>query len=168
MQRTDIVGLTLAELALVLLFCMVTVVKPVHSTRNQDAVASARKDLAEQKSLVLALTKENDALRARFSAERPNLRSKQIPSCREKGIVTDWLFVTTIRERNLYDIQGGVTVTLEKLLGLYSPRLTKAAQQGCVESIEVYLGKDVSAVDYDYALRRLEEHFYTAQMGTEH
>jgi hypothetical protein len=166
--RVDIVGLTLAEIALALLFCFVAVFAPSYARATQTIKEmKARPDAVALQKRVDELQLENDKLKAALEGFIRNARSKQTPSCIELGKASGPLFTVTIRGANQYEVDG-TSLTLETLRGRFSGELSDATRSKCVHSIRVNFGTDVSAPDYDLALRRIEQSFYTTKLGQRH
>jgi hypothetical protein len=167
MNRFDIVGLTLAEISLVLLFSFVAIFVPSYARARKELDAQANKatnsDIEKQ---LIAVNAENARLQQELQNSRKNLRSVVTPSCVEIGKATDWLFTAIIRGSDAYEVQGE-QYTLDALLAKYSPALIQAKQNGCVHRVRIYYGQGLSGLDYDYSLRQIEEHFYTQKLGPE-
>ena len=167
-ERTDIVGLTLAELALALLFCLLATLAPSFVKAQKAALAQGEqakeKEVLEKR--VGDLERENAVQRSRLQIASRQLRSVAAPSCFELGKANDWLFDTTVRGRDAYQVNQQ-TLTLDAVLNAYSSDLGFATENGCKQRIRTYYGIGVPGIDYDYALRRIEEHFYTKKMGPE-
>ena len=168
MNRFDIVGLTLAEISLVLLFSFIAVFLPAygHVRKELDSIKAAtmltgdiQKQLADAKS-------ENVRLQQEIENSRRNLRSVATPSCFEINKTTGWLFTAIIRGADRYEVLGQ-EFTFASLLAKYSSNLTQGKQDGCRQRVRIYFGNGVSVADYDYALRRLEEYFYDSKLGLE-
>jgi hypothetical protein len=169
MGRIDIVGLTLAEIALVLLFCLATLIPGIRKTESGlidlgKQVQNLKKKAAQDAQTIAHLRDENRELEGKFGASRPGLRSRATPSCSELGKAAGWLFAAVIRGRDSYEVNGD-TMSLRDLLFANSEALKSAREGGCHHSIQLYYGAGVSGIDYDYALRRIEEYFYTKKMG---
>jgi hypothetical protein len=168
MNRFDIVGLTLAEISLVLLFSFIAIFVPSYARTRQE-LASVKTNKATANAVekqLLAANKENVRLQQELENSRRNLRSVVMPSCVEISKATDWLFAATIRGSDDYEVLGQ-RYTFDGLMTKYSPALAQAKQDGCVHRIIIYYGQGVSGFDYDYALRRIEQPFYTKKLGPE-
>jgi hypothetical protein len=168
MTRIDIVGLSLAEIALVLLFCFVAVFAPAYARLDRKLqVASAQpNEAAELKKKLAATEAENHALKHELEGYRRNLRSKATPSCTEISKASGPLFTAIIQGEDRYEVNGE-SFSLASLTQHYSDALADAKKNGCVHSIRVYYGNGVSVSDYDYALRRIEQVFYDTKLGSE-
>lgn len=168
MNRSDIVGLTLAEISLALLFSFILIFAPAYSRAQRELDSSrANKATAEdlQKKLAAA-DAENARLHEELENSRHNLRSVVTPSCVEINKATDWLFAATIRGADSYYVSGQ-QYSLNDLLTKYASALTQAKRDACIQRIRIHYGVGVPLPDYDYALRRIEEHFYTLKLGPE-
>lgn len=168
MNRFDIVGLTLAEISLVLLFSFVAIFVPSYARARKelDSVRADKATTSDVKKQLLAANAENAQLQQELQNSRRNLRSVVTPSCVEISKATDWLFAAIVRGSDDYEVLGQ-QYTLNALLAKYSPALIEAKQDGCVHRIRIYYGQGVSGYDYDYSLRQIEEHFYTQKLGPE-
>lgn len=160
MNRFDLVGLTLAEVALVLLFFVIVVFVPRTQSNTQPGVS---------KEAFEALERENDELRAdaaklreELLKYRPNLKSQVTPSCVEVKKATGWLFNVTILGPDRYEVEGQ-SLTLGALMQKYGSAISQGKQDQCVHRIRVYAG-NVSLPAYDEALRKLEDVFYTLRV----
>ena len=164
MNRFDIVGLTLAEVSLVLLFSFVAVFLPAYGhLRKELSAKTTAEDVQKQ---LLAANHKIAQLQQEVDNSRPNLRSVATPTCVEVNKATGWLFGAVIRGADSYEVLGE-QFTLDTLLAKYAPALAQAKQDGCRHRIRIYFGQGVSVVDYDFALRRLEEYFYDTKLGLE-
>ena len=165
MRREDIVGLTLAEIALTLLFFFLAVFAPTYARLNRKLKAINLIDVARLQTELKAAEAENETLKAELEKYRPNLRSAAVPSCAEIN-KADWLFTTIIRGSDTYDIDG-VSYSIGNILATYSKELSDARQNGCRHRIKVYYGAGVSLDEYDSALRKIEVYFYDLKLGPE-
>jgi competence protein ComGC len=167
MNRFDIVGLTLAEISLVLLFSFIAIFVPSYARARKELDAKTNKATnSDVEKQLIAAKAENTQLQQELQNSRRNLRSVVTPSCVEISKATDWLFTAVIRGSDDYEVQGQ-QYTLDALLAKYSPELVQAKQNSCVHRIRIYYGQDLSGLDYDYSLRRIEKHFYTQKLGPE-
>lgn len=161
MNRFDIVGLTLAEVSLVLLFSFIAIFIPAYSRARKEA---AKADAGDVQKQLDAAKLDNARLQKELENSRRNLRSVVTPSCVEISKATDWLFAATVRGADNYEVLDQ-QYTLDGLLAKYAAALAQAKQDDCVHRIRIYYGAGVSGLDYDLAIRRLEEHFYTQKLG---
>jgi hypothetical protein len=165
MSRIDIVGFTLAEIALVILFALLVIFLPQREREANEAKAlQARiKNLEESESALKRQVASLEAERQRFQSSRPDLKSKAIPTCFEID-KTEWLFSVTIRGNDEFEITGK-EMTLNDILKNYETQMKSAKAKGCIHRVQVFYGPKVSTPDYDSGLRRLEAWFSTAKRG---
>jgi hypothetical protein len=166
-MRIDVFGLTFAETALVLLFGVFAAMLAGKTEENR-----ALKEISGQREQIATLQRDlkterqNNTILTRNMAELlPKLRSSAFPSCAEKGISEGWLFTATVKGMDAFEIDG-ISLTLADLLENYSTQLRKATASECRERIRLYVSKDISGADYEYALRRISQSFYVGYMGS--
>jgi hypothetical protein len=162
-SRSDIVGWTLAEISLALLFAFLVLLIPAYARLNRKLNDSSKPDVAAELKNVVA---ENKVLKAEIEKSRRNLRSVATPSCAELGKASDWLFTATIRGSDSYDV-GANRYTLAGLAQAYSHDIAEATRNGCRLRVKLYYGAEVSAAEYDAALRKIEQRFYDLKLGSE-
>jgi hypothetical protein len=158
--RLDVFGLTLAELALVVLFAFL-----VAAQRNDPAEAKKGGRVQALEAQVASLRTENDELKrklAQFSTPRPGLRSRQTPSCYETGYNTSWLFTALILRPNTYSVNN-VEMDHSKLMMRFRGAVEAARIAGCVHRVQVVAARDLNITDYEAALRQLEQDFYVSR-----
>lgn len=165
---SDIIGYTLAEIALVLLFAIVAVFLPPYSKASQQLkeVDKANREVAKQREEVRLLKNQLAELQTR-SANEPraaDLKSKQTPSCKELGIESGFLFTTTITSADTYVVNGEY-VNSDQLRNMFREALNVAASKQCKESVRVLYSARVSTAEYDEALRKIEQLFYVSRGG---
>ena len=165
MARIDIVGLTLAEITLGLLFSFLALFAPAYASLYHRVQAANPTELERLKTENAQLTERNSRLQDQV-ASLISMRSKALPSCIEASKADGYVATLTIRGRDAYDAGDGV-YTLELLTQKYSLEIANAKQAGCVQAVLVYYGSGVSVDDYDLALRRIEQVFYDAKRGVE-
>ncbi len=165
MNRTDIVGLTLAEIALVLLFSFLALFVPAYARLNHKLKRSGATDVVRLQADLKNATAANAILKAEIEKSHRNLRSAAMPTCAELD-KADWLFTVVIRGSDVYEVNGN-KYSISMLLQTYTRELSEANKDGCRHRVKVYYGKDVSLPEYDYALRRIEQYFYDLKLGSE-
>jgi hypothetical protein len=165
MSRTDIVGLTLAEIAFVLLFSFLALFIPAYARLNHKLKAYGAVDVAKLQTELRNATTENGNLKAEIDKSRRNLRSAAVPTCAELN-KADWLFTAVVRGSDTYEVNGK-KYSLNTLLQTYSEQMSEANKNGCKHRVKLYYGKEVSLAEYDYALRRIEQSFYDLKLGVE-
>ena len=167
MNRTDIVGLVLAEIALVLLFSFLAVMVPAYASLKRTSAANPHPtiDTRALEAQLDKLLKENALLKSEIRADRPNLRSSALPSCAElHNNQSDWLFTAIIDGTDEFQI-GAKEYSLNELLEAYANPLAQANKEGCIQRIKIFYRSGMSVSEYDAALRRIEEHFYALKLG---
>jgi cell division septum initiation protein DivIVA len=165
MSKIDIVGFTLAEIALVILFAVLVLFLP-QKERQENEVQTLRqkiKRLEESESTLKQRIASLEKERQQFQSPRPDLRSKAIPTCFEID-KTDWLFSVTIRGKDVFEI-AGKDMSLTDLLKSYDAQMKSAKAKGCIHRVEVFYDPEISIAEYDTGLRRLEAWFSTAKRG---
>ena len=160
-RRDDVLGLTLAEVGLFVVFILLL-------------VGLTKPDLAEKlrgaEEMIRTLDMRLNHARANWAAARERIRflqgqlqelqSPQRPSCREAGVADGFLFSLTIEGRQRLRLAGGQLFTFPELLEFFRSDLEDANRGRCVHAISVSYIPDVSIDAYDAALRELEQHFY--------
>lgn len=173
MNKSDLLGWTLAELSLALLFAFLATLSPSfrhNMAQNKQQVDAANKitTLITQnvhlESENTALRSENSDLHSMFTASRIGLKSKQLPSCAELNNNSEWLFNTTIISEDSFEIAGKM-FTLNDIRQKYANDIADAKKQGCVQRIQVSFDGEMSARVYDSAIKRLKQLFYPTSLG---
>ena len=176
-DRFSIIGFTEAELgfiAAVLLFAaFISKVRPASHTIPADQWKSIERQLADDaamKSRIAELrrinaeqARQNLLLQAELNRER-TLRSRQKPSCIERGVARGFVADVQIAGVNRFAI-GGESCDLTGLLRRLSPQIEQAKAAGCVQSIRVGYGDGVSLADYLAGRSELARDFYVYDTG---
>jgi hypothetical protein len=166
MNRSDIVGYTLAEIALALLFCIIAVFGPAYARLSKQPNSVPPKEkVAEIEQRLARAAAENAQLRKEIDDSRRNLRSVAMPSCAELNKSPDWLFTAIIRGPDTYEILGR-PYTRADVLKNYSAQLDQAKRDGCRLRIRISYQPGLDTSDYVQGLRRIEENFYTLKLGS--
>ena len=156
---SDIVGYTLAEIALVLVFCVIAM--------DTHAVTGLKKQLRTAQDNLFAAQRQLSA-QAKLVSKRidqpTKLRSSAPPSCFETGFDRNWLFTTTITGRDSFEI-GSNVLTFDQLMARYANQIAASKANGCVPRIQVAFSPGIQVIDYDQALKRLEGQFYPRRLG---
>jgi hypothetical protein len=170
-DRFSIIGFTEAELGFIvaiLLFAAMSahrtaVAKPVPKLTP----AVSRKDFENLKQQFSQLARSNaQEIQKNLELQREldrqsNLRSRQKPSCTERHIAQG--FVAEIQVTGIDQFQlEGKTFDMSDLLQRFSPELKQAQNAGCIQSIRVIPGANISTRDYVQARNALGQHFYPA------
>ena len=154
-MRSDIVGYTLAETALALLFTVFA---------GMLAQRTATVDVERSPQPPTSTVKTPPPSSAGANSKSPRLLSPNLPSCAQQGSSNDWLFSVVVHGKDAYEHLSRI-LTLDQLLKQYSAQLRDANLRGCRHTIKVFVGEDVSGLDYDYAIRHLSVWFYPKYMG---
>lgn len=167
MRSSDgIVGLTLTELAFLIVLCVIVFLLVGAGQRSrlreqleelERQVDALRVTNAELMARNDELSKENDSLRQQLEQKR----SVQLPSCVESGVAKGRLFQVTIvgADRYLVDVSRGAE-SLDQLRSRFSSDIELAIREGCVQSVTVLHQPGLAADDYVRALRELRRTFY--------
>jgi hypothetical protein len=165
-SRSDIVvGLTLAEIALALLFSFLALFIPAYARLNRKLKLYSAVDVYKLQNDLKSATVTNETLRAEIDKSRRNLRSAAIPACAELNS-SDWVFTAIIRGSDIYEVNGN-KYSLNGILQTYATELSEAKKNGCRHRVKVYYDRNVSLLEYDSALRRVEQYFYDLKLGAE-
>ncbi len=116
--------------------------------------------------LKIALSEKEKALAAALAnleKDKKNLKSKQTPSCTEKGFSQGPIGEVEILGYNNYAVHGK-EYNFRELKALYDIDIAKAQSVDCVHSINVSAGKKLSTQDYDEGLRKIEQLFYVRRL----
>ena len=166
MTKSDLLGWTLAELALALLFAIFAIFTPTiqRLTLRAKGLEQENKRTHELIAENEQLRREEATLRASINASRANLKSKLTPPCSELDKSAGWLFTATVMGPDSFEI-GGAPLTLAKIRERYSSDLADAKKKGCMQRIRINFEGTMSAQTYDLAKRRLDTLFYSASLG---
>lgn len=189
-QDESIIGLTLTELALLVLVVVLVVssLRVLAATTTQpsaeelaNSVSSLTEELAEASAEIARQKAELDQLaldlhakakelsitqvrlnQARASAD---LRSTRPPVCSEAQYGgRPSLFSVIVLGDNLFEVDGEA-LGIKGLLSRYSTGLSAAQEEGCVPWIHTRHAASLSATEYDAGLQALERHFYLRKHG---
>jgi hypothetical protein len=169
LRRGDIVGYTLAELALALLFAFIVITLPSR-LRVQKTNSELQNKVQNLNAQVALFRQENDDLKRRSITKSPVfpaktiLRSTAPPSCVQIGLTNETLFTMVIRGRDSFEVNQTL-YGLSGLLAKFDQDVSAARAAGCFHSIKVLVSPTLGAGDYDFALRQIEQSFYTKKLG---
>ena len=162
----SVIGLTLAELAFVLLFVMllVTVVAGYQGTdpeEMKEQLDEAQRQLDLVTADLMKAREENERLRE----EQEDKRSSWLPSC-QPGSSNRFLFTVVIRGSDSFQVLPATDpVDLESLRTTFSNELTRAASEECVHAVAYYFDSNLSGVELNRGEGRLREDFYLQPLG---
>jgi hypothetical protein len=165
-MKSDLVGWTLAELSLAILFALFAAFAPSHqeAVELNRKLAEADQHAAQLISENTKLTQEQKEIQAEIENSHRVLRSAMTPSCWELDHKSDWLFTATINSEDSFEIDGA-NLTLAQIARQYSDQLDYAEKLKCRQRVHVEVGPAVTAREYDLGLRRLGQHFYVVSIG---
>jgi hypothetical protein len=165
-NRSDLLGWTLAEIAFAVLFALLAALLPSYKIAVQ---RNLRLDTENKKTALVTeelkkVKEQNAVLQKAVDESRKNLRSRVLPSCAEKDRTPEWLFTATITSGQTYTIDGQ-QYTIPALLQKYGTQVEAARKRECVEQVRIYYKTGISARDYDEGFRRLGQLFYPMSLG---
>jgi len=164
----DIVNFTLAEIALFLIFVLLIGYSglKLQIENNKENSAAKAVDIEQAKSELIKKDNEisnlKDELQKYISIDK-NLKSRIVPGCMEKGIQKDYLFKALIIERDTYQIDSA-NYSFSEILNKYKNEIENAKKNGCCLQIKVEYVSNISATDFDDALKQLEGVFYIRRL----
>jgi hypothetical protein len=164
-ERQSVIGFTEAELGLfvaVLLIALYTV-SPAAPKLPGDMVTVPRDSLDFLNNRIDTLAAQTALLTAQVDTLR-NRRSKQRPSCKEKGIIGDFLLDIVVLGPNRYAVNTR-ELAFKELMALVKTQIDQAASVGCVHSVRVQYRAGIPVDDYDAALKPIQQYFYATLAG---
>ncbi len=190
MNREDVIGITLAELTLVLLFIFIIIFFVTSSAGHdnqalKEALTSQEDLIAMQLEEIAALKSDRDRITESHAreidrrsqtierltnalsglrAENEQLRSKFKPSCYERGYAPSVIGSVLILGADRYSIAGKET-DIAGIRKHFAKELTTAEAVGCVQTIRTNYSGKISLDEYYAGLRKLERLFYISKGG---
>ncbi len=161
-HQKNVIGWTLFELVILLAFFVYpSYVFIQESTQKEVQNLQYTLDRAAQK--IQTLEEESGELKTKLVnlVEKEQLKSKQLPSCIEKGLTADFLFQVKIIGEDKYQIDKK-EFTYQEILKFYESDIEFAKKTGCVHSIWIESDTDMDASAYIAALKKIQMSFYTA------
>lgn len=149
-DKGGIIGFTLGELGILLAFSLLFM---IGLQRRNNAEPPPDESLRETIELLRAKV---DSLESVLDS----LQSAQIPSCREKGVVSGFLFDVTVIGDQRFRVEGRTYPSLESLLNRFQESMEVAEDAGCIHQIRVRPEANVGLPEYRAAVKRLARHFY--------
>jgi hypothetical protein len=170
-DRFSIIGFTEAELGFIvaiLLFAAmsshrVAIAKP--ASRPTPAVSRKDFENLKRKYSELALSnaeeiQKNLALQRELD-KQSKLRSRQKPTCKELNIAQGSVGEVEVTGIDRFQLEGK-TFDMDGLLQHFAPELKQAQDAGCVQTIRVMPGANISTPDYVRARNTLGQRFYAS------
>ena len=161
-HQKNVIAWTLFELFILLAFFVYpSFVTKQESTQKEVQALQNTLNRAAQK--IQSLEEESGELKTKLVnlGKKEELKSKQLPSCIEKGLVADFLFHAKIIGKDQYQIDKK-EFTYQEILKFYESDIEYAAKNGCVHSIWVESDSNMEASSYIAALKKIQISFYTA------
>ncbi len=165
-QQKNIIGWTLLELVVLLIFFLYpSYASRLESSKNE--VQTLQDTLNRAAQNIQNLMKESGELKTKLEDlgknehENEKLKSKQLPSCIEKGLAAGFLFQVKIIGADKYNIDNR-EFTSQEILKFYHSDIEYAKKNGCVHSIWIESDTDMDAMAYISALKKIQISFYTA------
>jgi hypothetical protein len=168
-DRFSIIGFTEAELgfivAILLFAAMSSHRTAVAKPAPQPTPAVSRRDFENLKQQYSQLSRSNaQEIQKNLDLQREldkqrNLRSRQKPSCIERHIAQGFVAEVQVTGIDQFQLEDE-TYDIESLLQRFSPQLRQAQDAGCVQSIRVTPGGNISTSDYVRAMNALGRYFY--------
>lgn len=161
-HQKNVIGWTLFELVVLLAFFVYpSYVSRQKSSKNE--VQYLQNTLNRATKKIQNLKEESGELKTKLEdlGKKEQLKSKQLPSCIEKGLAADFLFQVKIIGEDKYIIDNKEFTSLE-ILKFYQSDIEYAKKNGCVHSIWVESDTDIDATAYIAALKKIQMRFYTA------
>jgi len=161
-RQKNVIGWTLFELVVLLAFF----VYPSYVSRQestQKEVQNLQNTLNRAAQKIQTLEDESSKLKTKLVNldKKEQLKSKQLPSCIEKGFATGFLFQVKIIGEDKYQIDKK-EFSYQEILKFYESDIEFAKKNGCVHSIWVESDKNMDASIYIAALKKIQMSFYTA------
>ena len=154
--------MTLFELVILLAFFVYpSFVSRQESTQKE--VQALHDAVSRSAQKIQTLEKESGELQTKLLDldKKEQLKSKQLPSCIEKGLASDFLFLVKIIGKDQYQIDNK-EFSFQEILKFYESDIEYAKKNGCVQSIWVESDSDMDASSYIFALKKIQTSFYTA------
>lgn len=168
--RNDIIGYTLAEIALLLLFATVAVLLPQYSRLSMLLKGAITGPDANRIRVENArLHDENAKLKKQLEQTKPGesaagLRSKQTPSCIEKKLANGPLFSAIALPNGRYRV-GSETLDISEIKSRYEKDLSFADANQCRQRVQLGYTRDMTADQYYQAQVQLESLFYVGKVA---
>ncbi len=168
-QQQNTMLLTVVELIFALLVSFFLVVylslKPANSVESERAktVEEYRIALEDVKKELEFVKKKSAIAKTDLENFKKGLKSKQTPSCIEKGLAKGPLAEITILGINNYAVRGK-EYGFQVLRALFEDDIGNARRAGCIHSVNVSADKHLTSQEYDEGLRKLEQLFYVKRL----
>lgn len=156
MLEDDITPITLIELTLLLLFFVLLIY--YISVPGSYKYDNSKEIISKLNGQLKQLETEIEKYKAILS--RKDLKSRQLPTCKEVGLTNDSFIATvTIAGANKFQISDK-EYTYADLKELYRSDLEKAEEYECVHCIKAFVKRGISLEEYHKGYGKLREFFY--------
>ena len=161
-HQKNVIAWTLFELLVLLAFFVYPSFVSKQESKQKE-VQTLQNTISRAAQKIQSLEDESGELKTKLVnlGKKEELRSKQLPSCIEKGLVSDFLFHVKIIGKNNYLIDEK-EFTYQEILKFYESDIEFAKKNGCVQSIWVESDSRMDASSYIGALKKIQFNFYTA------
>jgi len=159
--RNDIIGYTLAEIALLLLFAIIAIFLPKYSTLSAHLRAQTASRLLLEKEV--AALKEQLALVKPPGASPAGLRSRQMPSCIERKLASGPIFSAVALSNGKYRV-GGEELTASEIRSRFAEQIADADKHECRQRIQLGYSTGMSAEQFVQAQVQMENWFYVSKI----
>ena len=160
----DITNFTIAEIAFFLLFVILIGYAILSDERTElmtEPIITKEEMSAKNDQLDRQNTEITD-LRVKLKKYQDmdkSLRSIAEPSCLETGYFKGYLFTTIILDRDTYMIDNA-DYSWADIRKKYGPDINNASVNGCRHRIKVSVVANITAAEFDEALKKLESEFF--------
>lgn len=171
-RQSNIIGFTEAELGIFIAILVLIIVSAKHQTQampvSKPTPSASAFPTPNVEATISALKQKNLDLQHEIAAlqNKPGLRSRSTPTCKEKGIANGPIFRTTIEGRDSFRI-GDDVYDIDGLRTAFSAQISAAKAVGCSHVVYVYYGSGVTLPDYLAAVDELNQEFYTKAITPE-
>lgn len=155
--QEDILGISMGELSLLLLFSFLLMNLLLEENRLKE------KEVPEKGKLTIESVASKSCKNLGCADKPKELKSKLTPSCHETGFQKGYYGTIHITQRGIYKLNG-VDYDYTRLHKLIKEDLDNAKIHECVLRLNVSYNDDMSARDLDYSLKKLEKHFYARRI----
>jgi hypothetical protein len=166
--RDELIAFTFGELGIFIAFVLIFVIAFDSQGQPDDRtnqVELLQTELAHSKAEAERLRNESQQYRDSYVALRDSirslddLRSKQRPSCQEKGVASGFLFTAEVSGPNNFRL-GQATFSFSQLVARFSSELAVADSEDCVHQVNIQPAPGLSGEDLAAAIDRIQTRFF--------
>ena len=178
-MRQDVIGTTLAELTLLLLFLVIAAFFfvndskstpiPIKTNVQKDEVQKLKTRLRQMEFEKVELKNQLNDLKLLTESlqnqlNRPGLTSNQTPTCHELKLAPTWIAEIGIIGVNRFKVNDNI-YNYTELVKHFKDDLKFAEQQGCNHCVKFWFNKNISTVVYHDSLTKLQKLFIVTPIG---